>query len=111
MITFEIQFWCDFYTMNNQTISVSEDAGRIGGVDDARSEQFLDRAQILRSIHEAGRSGRSVESVMRDRMAVVRGGANSGEASAPSPSMEYGRSVYKKRRCGKVASFFRCFLR
>ena len=71
----------------------------------------MDHTQILQSIQEAYGAGRSVESVMRARMAVVRAGAESDGDVILSPSMEYGRTIYKKRRCGKVASFFRCLLR
>ena len=52
-----------------------------------------------------------MESVMRERMAVVRAGGHCDNVGAMLPSIEYGRSVYKKRGCGKVASFFRCLLR
>ena len=76
-----------------------------------RPEQCPDRAQILRSIYEAYESGRSVEGVMGERMAIVSAGVGSGGTSVLLSSSEYGSSVYKKRRCGKVASFFRCLLR
>ena len=88
-----------------------EDAGRVGVIEDSDPDPFLDRTQILRSIHEAYGAGRPVESVMHERMAVIRSGGVPEDVQSPLPSVEYGRSVHKKRRCGKVASFFRCLLR
>ena len=76
-----------------------------------QSEPFMDRTQILRAIQEAYGSGRSIESVMRECRTIVRNGAGRDQAPSFAPDMEYGRSVYRKRGCGKVASFFRCLLR
>ena len=67
----------------------------------------MDRAEILKAIQEAYGSGRPVESVMRECMSEVRIGPFGDQAAG----VEYGRSVYRKRGCGKVASFFRCLLR
>ena len=97
--------------MNNKTKSEPEGAGCATGAYDEGSELFLDKTQILRSIHEAYGAGRPVESVMRERMAIIRAGVSPEDVRTPLPSVEYGRSIYKKRRCGKVASFFRCLLR
>lgn len=71
----------------------------------------MDRAEILKAIQEAYGSGRPVESVMRECMSEVRIGAFGDQAASLVPGVEYGRSVYRKRGCGKVASFFRCLLR
>ena len=96
--------------MKNNTKTEQDCAGRAAtGV--GRSEPFLDRTQILRSIQDAYRAGRPVEAVMRARMTVVRARVDPEREQVELSSMEYGRSVYKKRRCGKVASFFRCLLR
>ncbi|MFT4547028.1 MAG: hypothetical protein ACI9UA_001055 [Pseudoalteromonas tetraodonis] len=100
--------------MKNNTNPEQECAGRadvVTAIEENRAEPFLDRTQILRSIHEAYGAGHPVESVMRERMAVVRAGVDPANIRVILPSMEYGSSVYKRRRCGKVASFFRCLLR
>jgi hypothetical protein len=76
-----------------------------------RSEPFMDRAEILRAIKEAYGSGRSIESAMRQCMAISRARVVDRQPPMLLPEFEYGRAVYRKRRCGKIASFFRCLLR
>ena len=103
---------CDFPKVKNNTNPEQECAGRAERVTAEEGAQpFLDRTQILKSIHEAYGSGRPVESVLRERMAIIRDGVYSGHAPILLQGSEYGRTVYRKRRCGKVASFFRCLLR
>ena len=82
-----------------------------GAEKEEQTEAFLDRTQILRTIQEAYGAGRPVESVMRERMAVVRAGVNPEHARSVSLDMEFGATHYRRRKCGKVASFFRCLLR
>ena len=71
----------------------------------------MDRTQILRAIKEAYGSGRSIESVMRECMSTSRARMAGEQYPMMLSDLEYGRAVYRKRRCGKVASFFRCLLR
>ena len=106
-ITFESGEECEFGNVKNNQKVNQECAGR--AVDN--NDTYLDRTQILRSIQEAYGAGRPVESVMRERMAIMRAGVNPEYASLLMPDMEFGRTCYRKRKCGKVASFFRCLLR
>jgi hypothetical protein len=98
--------------MKNNTNPKQECAGRAEAVlIEQQGEAFMDRTQILRAIHEAYGSGRPVERVMRECLSVARADGEDRRSQLIVPDLEYGRSIYRKRRCGKVASFFRCFLR
>jgi hypothetical protein len=101
----------DLSGVKNYTNPEQEGAGRAVETVEEQTVPGMDRTQILRSIREAYGSGKPVESVMRERMAAVRAGVCPDEPGAKPPSIEYGRSAYKKRGCGKVASFLRCLLR
>ena len=92
--------------------SDSDCAGRAAAETGEEASPYIDRSQILGLIHEAYVSGRPVESVMRARMAEIRAGNRQQSGGLVlSSGIEHGRTIYMKRRCGKVASFFRCLLR
>jgi hypothetical protein len=93
---------------NNKKVE-QECAGRAANAES--TDLFHDRTQILGSIRESYGAGRPVESVMRDCMARMRAGSNPDNGRLLLPDMELGQTIYRKRKCGKVASFFRCLLR
>jgi hypothetical protein len=102
---------CEFGRVKNNN-NLNDDRAGCAATNET-PELFADRMQMqtLDSLRGTCGAGRPGQNLLRERLLQDRAGVGPETLKLLLQGLDDGRTIYWRRKSGKVASFFRCLLR